>query len=98
MLDDTPLPIEPAGRKGKRCWFTKDQVALVMRHTIPVPGTWLRGRSDDSDTPQAWAESPHLKDLVVVQVDGQPAQGRLGDRDVWLAADLGLSDFSPEAG
>ncbi|GII97536.1 CRISPR-associated helicase Cas3' [Sinosporangium siamense] len=95
MLGEESLPIEPAGRKDKRKWFTKEQVRLIMRHTIPVPGTWLRGSSVENAAPPEWADSPHLRDLFVVKVsaDGR-TPGSIGNRSVQLIRDLGLFDAS----
>ncbi|MFC3982832.1 CRISPR-associated helicase Cas3' [Streptosporangium jomthongense] len=93
MLGDEPLPVSEAGGKGGRKWFTKEQVRLVMSNTVPVPGTWLRGLSADNAAPSAWADSPHLSDLVVVRMSGEQRSGLLGDRQLWLSQELGLSDF-----
>lgn len=96
MLGDVPLPVEPEGKKADRRWFTEKQVRLVMNHTIPVPGTWLRRRPAGDVTPHTWAASPHLSELVVIELSGEQRSGLLGDRTVWLSADLGLSEFPPE--
>ena len=93
MLGDEPLPVDPQGKKGDRTWFTKDQVRLVLNHSIPVPGTWLRGASDGAATPPMWAASPHLSEIVVVELSGEQGVGLLGDREVRLCKDLGLSDL-----
>ncbi|MEV4390577.1 CRISPR-associated helicase Cas3' [Nonomuraea sp. NPDC049607] len=96
MLGDQPLPTEPRGNKGNRTWFTKEQVRQALLHAIPVPGTWLRGRSDTNAAPEAWADSPHLRDLVVVRLTDQQSSGVLGDREVWLSPEVGLSEFSSD--
>lgn len=93
MLGDEPLPVDPQGKKGDRTWFTKDQVRLVLNHSIPVPGTWLRGASDGAATPPTWAASPHLSEVVVVELSGEQSAGRLGNRKVHLCEGLGLSDL-----
>ncbi|MGW3353744.1 CRISPR-associated helicase Cas3' [Nonomuraea rubra] len=98
MLGDRPLPVKPNGRKGDRTWFTKEQVRQVLLHAIPVPGNWLRGHADAEATPEAWADSPHLRDLVVVLLADSQSSGTLGDREVWLSLDLGLSEFSSHGG
>jgi CRISPR-associated endonuclease/helicase Cas3 len=92
LLAGMPLPVEPLGRKGTRTWFTKAQVRLILENAIPVPGTWLRGRSDLNSPPAAWADSAHLRDLAVIELSSQDLSGRLGDRHVQLTSDLGLSE------
>ncbi|MGP3935973.1 CRISPR-associated helicase Cas3' [Nonomuraea sp. KM88] len=94
MLGDQPLPVKPNGKKGDRTWFTKQQVRQVLMHAVPVPGNWLRERSDPDDTPPDWDNSPHLRDLVVVRLAGPQSSGMLGDRELWLSRELGLSEFS----
>ncbi|WP_214109293.1 CRISPR-associated helicase Cas3', partial [Acrocarpospora catenulata] len=99
MLGDRLLPLEPKGRKGERTWFTKEQVRHVLMNTIPVPGAWLRGQSPDhttSEVRKSWEQSAHLRDLVVVSLPDQQSPGVLGEREVWLSPELGLSDFKPE--
>ncbi|WP_031158136.1 CRISPR-associated helicase/endonuclease Cas3 [Streptosporangium roseum] len=98
MLGDKPLPVVEAGGGAAKKWFTKDQVRLVMSNTIPVPGTWLSGLSASNAAPPAWADSPHLSDLVVVRMSGDQMSGLLGDRSLWLSAELGLSEFPATAG
>ena len=98
MLGDEPLPVSEAGGKAGRKWFTKGQVRLVMSNTVPVPGTWLRGLTADNAAPSAWADSPHLSDLVVVRMSGEQMTGRIGDRDLWLSQELGLSEFPATTG
>lgn len=98
MLGDDPLPVEPKGKKADRTWFTKEQIRLVMNHTIPVPGTWLRGKSVNDMTPHTWAKSPHLSELVVIELSGEQGSGLLGGREVWLSEELGLSEFPPKTG
>ncbi|GAA0986095.1 CRISPR-associated helicase/endonuclease Cas3 [Acrocarpospora macrocephala] len=95
MLGDRPLPAEPKGRKDGRTWFTKEQVRHVLMNTIPVPGTWLRGRPTDNAASADWEKSPHLRDLAVVSLPDQQSPGVLGEREVWLSPELGLSDFMP---
>lgn len=96
MLGDRPLPVKPGGKKGTRTWFTKEQVRQVLTHAVPVPGHWLRERPDPDNTPRAWADSPHLRDLVVVGLDGSQSSGTLGDRELWLSDELGLSEIGVE--
>ncbi|WP_407654769.1 hypothetical protein [Actinomadura luzonensis] len=96
MLGDRPLPVKPNGRKGNRTWFTKDQVRQVLLHAIPVPGNWLRGRSESDATPESWSDSAHLRDLVVVRLTDPQSSGALGEREVWLSPELGLSEFSSD--
>ncbi|MEU8380645.1 CRISPR-associated helicase Cas3' [Streptosporangium sp. NPDC048865] len=98
MLGEEPLPVsEDGGRAGKK-WFTKERVRLVMSNTIPIPGMWLRGLPADNLAPPAWADNPHLSDLVVVRMAGEEMSGRLGDRDLWLSQELGLSEFPSTTG
>ncbi|GIH29593.1 CRISPR-associated helicase/endonuclease Cas3 [Acrocarpospora phusangensis] len=96
-LGEQPLPTEPNGRKGDRRWFTKEQVRHVLTNVIPVPGTWSRGHSASDAAPAGWQDSPHLRDLVVVEMPDQRSPGMLGEREVWLTPELGLSDFMPSA-
>ncbi|MFC4057629.1 CRISPR-associated helicase Cas3' [Planomonospora corallina] len=93
LLDGERLPETGTSGSGNKRWFSKEQVRLVMRHTIPVPGTWLRGLSADNAPPAAWADSAHLSDLTVVTMSGQQPSGQLGQRQVWLSPELGLAEF-----
>ncbi|MBG0828215.1 CRISPR-associated helicase Cas3' [Planomonospora sp. ID67723] len=97
MLGGEELPVAEAGGRDGRKWFTKEQVRLVMSNTVPVPGTWLRRLSSDNTAPPTWADNPHLSDLVVIRVSDEHGSGRLGDREVWLSKELGLSEFPATA-
>jgi CRISPR-associated endonuclease/helicase Cas3 len=59
---------------------TRDEVRMLLSHTIPVPGAWLAGRGDDHAPPETWSRNVHLRDLVLlphpIDADGRirPAQ------------------------
>ncbi|WP_433347690.1 CRISPR-associated helicase Cas3' [Microtetraspora malaysiensis] len=94
MLGDQLLPVTPKGKKDGRTWFTKDQVRQVLTNAIPVPGTWLRGLTDENTAPATWADSPHLRDITVIRLSGEQMSGLLGNRECQLSLDLGLSEFT----
>ncbi|MFE3455549.1 CRISPR-associated helicase Cas3' [Nonomuraea sp. NPDC059194] len=90
MLGGEPLP-RPSGPKGR---FTREQVKLILRHTVPVPASWIRGAAP-GETPPGWADNPHLKDLIVIRMTGEEPSGVLGDRQLWLSPEMGLSQYPP---
>lgn len=73
--------------------LSREEVALVVRHTVPLPGRWLMGLGEEHAPPAAWGERPVLQDLVVVPVrlaaDGRWT-GRLAGREVEIS-DVGVS-------
>ncbi|MEU4718094.1 CRISPR-associated helicase Cas3' [Nonomuraea dietziae] len=90
LLDGEPLP-RPVGKNVR---VTKEQVKHILRNTIPVPASWLRGAAP-GDTPPEWADNPHLKDLLLLRMAGEELSGFLGDRRLWLSRELGLSEHPP---
>lgn len=84
-------PRLPAPQDGT---CTADQLGLIMRHTIPVPGSLVREHGDGHRFPPAWAGMHLLDELVVLyqQVDhtGAVHPARVGDRTLTLDHVLGL--------
>ncbi|MFJ9845813.1 CRISPR-associated helicase Cas3' [Kitasatospora sp. NPDC101155] len=80
---DVPLPPGTVDREA---------VALIMRHTVPLPGSWLGGRTDENAPPQSWSKRPLLAGLVLVRMrrDGERWIGRLGEREIEYS-DVGIS-------
>lgn len=88
-----PLP----GVTGKRP-LRREEVALIMRHTTPVPGRWLAGCLTENEPSEVWGERPVLAGLLVLPLrygaDGRWTC-RLGDRQVELSKALGISADLP---
>lgn len=88
-----PLPERGSGRKGA---FTDEEVAQVIRRTIPVRGgPWVPARADcEAARPPAWRKEFRLRELVMmpqsVAADGVPQPGGLGGRTWWLDKQKGL--------
>ncbi|RSR99036.1 CRISPR-associated endonuclease Cas3'' [Streptomyces sp. WAC00469] len=82
-----PLPGTAGGR------LTRDQVAQVMRHTVPLPGRWLTGRGSEQEPLPSWSRSPALARLALLRLR-RGADGRwtcrVGGYDLELS-DVGLS-------
>ncbi|MEU4093013.1 CRISPR-associated endonuclease Cas3'' [Streptomyces sp. NPDC026673] len=72
------IPVPGSGSSGNRKLAT-DEVRLVMRQTVPVPGRWLSQRGADQELPAGWAGHPVLADLVVLRMSPTPAQLLAGD-------------------
>lgn len=70
-----PLPTRPVDREA---------VALVTRYTVPLPGSWLAGRTEENAAPRSWGKRPLLADLALLRMrwDGERWAGRLGERQV----------------
>ncbi|MFF4381600.1 CRISPR-associated helicase Cas3' [Kitasatospora sp. NPDC001547] len=81
---DVPLPSAAANR---------DEIALIMRHTVPLPGRWLAGRTDENTVPKAWRDRPLLTDLALLRMrrDGDQWTGRLGERQL-MYSNVGISE------
>ncbi|MFF3113542.1 CRISPR-associated helicase Cas3' [Kitasatospora sp. NPDC057904] len=62
----------------------RDAIALVTRHTVPLPGSWLAGRTEENAVPRSWSKRPLLADLALLRMrwDGERWTGRLGERHV----------------
>ncbi|GGU99276.1 CRISPR-associated helicase/endonuclease Cas3 [Kitasatospora aureofaciens] len=70
----------------------RDAVALVIRHTVPLPGSWLAGRTDENAPPKSWTKRPLLADLALLRMrrDGERWTGQLGERQIEYS-DVGIS-------
>ncbi|WP_051711666.1 CRISPR-associated helicase/endonuclease Cas3 [Streptomyces sp. NRRL S-350] len=81
---DVPLPTAAANR---------DEIALIMRHTVPLPGRWLAGRTEENEVPKAWNDRPLLTDLALLRVRrrGDQWTGRLGERRL-VYSKVGISE------
>ncbi|GAA2136849.1 CRISPR-associated helicase/endonuclease Cas3 [Kitasatospora kazusensis] len=69
------------------------QVAEVMSHTVPLPGRWLAGRTEEHDVPKSWRSSPILADLALLPMSrGEDGRWtcRLGTREIEIS-DVGIS-------
>ncbi|MGW1177412.1 CRISPR-associated helicase Cas3' [Kitasatospora sp. NPDC002543] len=85
---DRQVPLPPSRAAPKR-----DDIALIMRHTVPLPGRWLRGRAEDEAVPSAWRDRPLLADLALLRFrwDGERWTGRLGERRIEYSK-VGISE------
>ncbi|MFJ8477670.1 CRISPR-associated helicase Cas3' [Kitasatospora sp. NPDC094011] len=81
---DVPLPRTALGR---------DVIAMVMRHTVPLPGRWLAARAEDEAVPASWRDRPLLADLVLLRMrpDGERWTCRLGERRIEYS-NVGMSE------
>ncbi|MFJ2191883.1 CRISPR-associated helicase Cas3' [Kitasatospora sp. NPDC087861] len=81
---DVPLPTAAANR---------EDIALIMRHTVPLPGRWLAGRTDENAVPKAWSGRPLLADLALLRMhcDGDRWTGLLGERQL-VYSNVGISE------
>ncbi|MBX6356497.1 MAG: CRISPR-associated endonuclease Cas3'' [Micromonosporaceae bacterium] len=88
----TPLPEQGAGRHGR---FTTAQIKTVLAESIPLrDGDWRRRDREVTAAPPAWADNPHLRDLVLLphplDPDGTIHPVAVGDRLFRLDPTLGL--------
>ncbi|MFF0415558.1 CRISPR-associated helicase Cas3' [Kitasatospora sp. NPDC004745] len=81
---DVPLPTGAANR---------DEIALIMRHTVPLPGRWTAGRTEENAVPKAWGDRPLLADLALLRMrpDGDRWTARLGERRL-MYSNVGISE------
>ncbi|MFF2744128.1 CRISPR-associated helicase Cas3' [Kitasatospora sp. NPDC058048] len=81
---DVPLPTAAANR---------EDIALIMRHTVPLPGRWVVGRTDENAVPKAWGDRPLLAGLALLRMrhDGDRWTARLGERQL-LYSNVGISE------
>ncbi|MER7755269.1 CRISPR-associated helicase Cas3' [Kitasatospora sp. NPDC097643] len=81
---DLPLPATAVKR---------DDIALIMRHTVPLPGRWLGGRTDDNAVPKSWRDRPLLADLALLRMrrDGGRWTCPLGERRI-AYSEVGISE------
>ncbi|MEV7783156.1 CRISPR-associated helicase Cas3' [Kitasatospora sp. NPDC088351] len=81
------------GRAGGRV-MSRDDVALVVQHTVPLPGRWLAGRGGENAVPGPWLERPVLADLVLLWMR-RDERGRwtcrLGERNLEIS-EVGISE------
>lgn len=96
---DVPVPGSGTTDGGKRPG--RDDVRLIMRQTVPVPGRWLARRGAEHEPPPLWADLPVLSDLVVLRMTptpqdlldedppGESWSCRVGDQTLTMA-DIGL--------
>ncbi|MFJ2806618.1 CRISPR-associated helicase Cas3' [Kitasatospora sp. NPDC087271] len=81
---DVPLPTAAANR---------DDIALIMRHAVPLPGRWLAGRTGDNAVPRAWSDRPLLAGLALLRMrrDGDWWTGLMGERQL-VYSNVGISE------
>ncbi|GAA0523055.1 CRISPR-associated helicase Cas3' [Saccharopolyspora thermophila] len=101
-LPDATLHLgSPAGPglptpRGNR--LSRDQAIAVMRHTIQVPGSLVRGRTDEHRLPEPWRKLWPLRDLIALyhRVDetGRIYPARVGSRSLLLDSALGLTEVT----
>ncbi|MFJ9611679.1 CRISPR-associated helicase Cas3' [Kitasatospora sp. NPDC101176] len=79
-----PLPAGAADR---------GEIALIMRHTVPLPGRWLAGRTEENAVPKAWGDRPLLAELALLRMrpDGDRWTGWLGERRI-AYSNVGISE------
>ncbi|MGC0316971.1 CRISPR-associated helicase Cas3' [Kitasatospora acidiphila] len=73
------------------------QVSLIMRHTVPLPGAWLAGRTSDHDVPDSWRRRPMLSELALLPMsrgEGGRWTCELGKREIEIS-DIGVSTNLP---
>ncbi|MFD7450566.1 CRISPR-associated helicase Cas3' [Kitasatospora sp. NPDC059827] len=86
LAPDRDLPLPTTAPK-------RDDIALIMRHTVPLPGRWLMGRTEDNAVPAAWGDRPLLVDLASLRMrrDGEHWTCRLGERRIEYS-NVGISE------
>ncbi|MFD9692430.1 CRISPR-associated helicase Cas3' [Kitasatospora sp. NPDC059088] len=86
LAPDRDLPLPEATPK-------RDDIALIMRHTVPLPGRWLAGRTEDNAVPASWGDRPLLADLALLRMrrDGERWTSRLGERRIEYS-EVGISE------
>ncbi|MFI2609506.1 CRISPR-associated helicase Cas3' [Kitasatospora sp. NPDC018619] len=88
LAPDRHVPLPPA-----KAAPTRDDIALIMRHSVPLPGRWLLGRTDDDAVPRGWRDRPLLADLVLLRFrwDGERWTARLAERRIEYS-NVGISE------
>nr|WP_281373676.1 CRISPR-associated helicase Cas3' [Haloechinothrix aidingensis] len=85
--DGLPTP-DPDGH------FTRQQLATVMNHSIPVPGSLVRDAGEEYTLPSPWADNWALARLLLmrhrVTTNGEVLPAQLGQRVFDLDHELGL--------
>lgn len=83
-----PLPLPRGGK------LTRDELAAIMRHSVPVPASVVRGHNEHHQLPEPWRDIAALRDLVVltqhVDRNGDVHPASVGDQQLLLDEDLGL--------
>ncbi|SOB88482.1 CRISPR-associated helicase/endonuclease Cas3 [Streptomyces sp. 1331.2] len=87
LAPDRALPLPKAAA------LSREDIALIMRHTVPLPGRWLAGRTDENAVPKTWNDRPLLADLALLCMrrDGDQWTGRLGERQL-MYSKVGISE------
>lgn len=99
--EDGPLSLTPDGSGGSVPGLdgralSREDVARVVAHTAPVPGTWVRESGDaEKDRPARWRKVSTLRDVVLLSM-AKSADGRWvcrrGDR-VIAVSEVGLEQM-----
>ncbi|WP_420162286.1 CRISPR-associated helicase Cas3' [Nocardiopsis sp. CNT-189] len=90
---EVPLPERGSTAKGA---FTDDDLAPIIRRTVPVRGgRWVPGRPErEGLLPPAWRKDFRLRELILVPQEvtagGEAGPGDLGGRTWWLDHSKGL--------
>ena len=80
--------LDPKGKIALRQPLIAAGVRTLMEHTIPVPGSWVRGHPSVVECPPAWERNALLHELVLIE-------GRATDGEGWCADDSSLRyDFT----
>ncbi|MGW4646980.1 CRISPR-associated helicase Cas3' [Kitasatospora sp. NPDC004289] len=85
------VPVPGEGPGGGR--MGREEIALVMRHTVPLPGRWLEGAGEGCAVPDAWKKWPVLAGLKVLPMrqDGQGAWSCVVGGRAMSISDIGIS-------
>jgi CRISPR-associated endonuclease/helicase Cas3 len=93
---DSTVTLDAAGKldlpQATRYGLARDDLARVMAHVAPVPGTWLRGATSSIPLPAGWDKQPMVRDLVLLRMrpGGDEAwSSSLGARTITIS-DVGL--------
>ncbi|MFD1325424.1 CRISPR-associated helicase Cas3' [Micromonospora sonneratiae] len=85
-----PLPLVGARHDGS---LSFDQVREILAHGIPVRESLLPGYAPTAGLPDAWQDNAWLSEIRLLNFDLSPdgvAPIDVGDRRIWLDAELGL--------
>ncbi|WP_165987948.1 CRISPR-associated helicase Cas3' [Streptomyces sp. YIM 98790] len=91
------LALQPQGSPGQPAdWRSPSRktIETIMRHVVPVPGSWLRGGGDGDveQPPPSWSRRPLLRDLTLLRFrdQGEGWEARCGESTLVYSHDLGL--------